>query len=293
MPFDCSMKKLVPIFSIVLLVSCQTRREKENPVSAIYSAEREIFYNYLSNRLATFEELAPGLTTFQSTLPNDPNRYSDYQHHDTKAAANTGVYMADLYYCILAQENDMSYKYFQSVAALSKTLGVEELQIDNLVGRYGKNLNNYDSLKGIATQLLKHTTLDLENDRERLAGIAMATYQIENLYLALSILESYPENPSELEAGTKLSLQAKVFSQRANLEIIYNFLRSITDPLDPQSNPNYPFYDAELRGLIGIYQQLDAENAGQAEIDPLKNQKTIAELFKNIKDLRTKIVSKE
>lgn len=293
MLFDCSMKKLFPIFSIVLLVSCQTKQEKENPVSAIYSAEREIFYNYLSNRLATFEELAPGLTTFQSTLPNDPNRYSDYQHHDTKAAANTGVYMADLYYCILAQENDMSYKYFQSVAALSKTLGVEEPQIDNLVGRYGKNLNNYDSLKGIATQLLKHTTLDLENDRERLAGIAMATYQIENLYLALSILESYPENPSELEAGTKLSLQAKVFSQRANLEIIYNFLRSITDPLDPQSNPNYPFYDAELRDLIGIYQQLDAENAGQAEIDPLKNQKTIAELFKNIKDLRTKIVSKE
>ncbi|MBP9924743.1 MAG: hypothetical protein KBF45_02050 [Cyclobacteriaceae bacterium] len=283
------MKKTGAFFSLILLlVSCQPKQENKSSASVVYSAERDIFHIYLANRMSKFDELAPGLMLFDATLPNDPNKVFNY-HLDTQMAANAGVYMADLYYSVLTKTTDVSVNYIKAVAGLSKALGVEKLPVDNLATRYNKNLENYDSIKSIATQLFKLTTEDLETKHERLAGIMMATYQIENLHLALSILPTFPEILSPDEQETKDLLQRNILSQQSNIEIIYNFLRSTSDPLDPQRNPNYPFYDTALRDLIGIYQDIPDDT----QADPQINKQTLSALTSLVTEIRTKIISVE
>jgi hypothetical protein len=289
------MRKIFALLSLVsLLLSCQPKQEKKSQASVVYNAEREIFYNYLTNRMATFDQLAPGLMSFKATLLNNPERVFDYMNQDVKAAANVGIYMADLYYCILSNENKVSENYFKAVVELSKVLGVEKNQVDDLLVRYNKNLENHDSIKSIATQLLKHSTLDLGTEQERLAGIVMSTYQIENLYLALSILLAYPENPSPAELQTQQVLQTQILAQRRGIEIIYNFLRSVSDPLDPQQNPNYPFYDNALRELIGIYQSLNTEKQQETTTVISSNTKLmLIDLKDKVTEIRSKIVIKQ
>jgi hypothetical protein len=266
---------------IFLTISCgQNQKENSEQQSRVFSAERETFFNGLKNP-AEITNLA-GLTGFNPTLLNETKNYYLYATSEVMAAANLGIYMADLNYCILFKKSEEAKKYFGVVYELSKIIHVEKGTLEFLINRYEANLAQNDSVKLIIGQLLRQSTLGLQGtDRERLAGIAMAGYQIENLHLVITTLNSFPDTLTEQQTQTKELLLNLILDQRGKFEVVYNFVRANSDPLDPDRNPNYPFFDNALRELIGVYHGVEKANPN------------LKELGEKVNAIRNKVVSTE
>lgn len=242
---------------LLSLVACTTKQEKTTPpISEAFVAERTAFFNSFQNTAEVSDTLLPGLSGFEERLLHNPSTFHRYASNDVKAAANLGVYLADLNYCILYKESALGKTYLEAAIELSKIILLEKKTLEFLMQRYENNLAQNDSVKAVMQQLFSHTTVGLQGTiRERLAGIAMAAYQIENLHLALATLETFPPRLNEEQQKSKDLLVQFVSDQQAKMEVVYNFIKTHSDPLDPESNPNYPFYDNALREILYVYQQ--------------------------------------
>jgi hypothetical protein len=278
------MKQILFLFFLgTLIVSCGRKPASESSPdseSSAFALERENFFNSLKNPDQATTKLIPGLMGFDSTMLNDPAHFYQYTGNDIKAAANLGIYLSDLNYCVMFKQSASTKKYFEAAHELSKVTGIEKGILEFLMNRYQANIGQNDSVKSVVNQLFEQSTLGLQGtDRERLAGIAMAGFQIENLRLVLTTLESYPETLTDEQKQTQKELHQYIMDQRGKFEVIYNFIRANSDPLDPNQNPNYPFFDNALRELIGVYRNV-------TETDPQIN-----ELKEKVDAIRNKIVS--
>jgi hypothetical protein len=123
----------------------------------------------------------------------------------------------------------------------------------------------------------------------------MSTYQIEKSLPRIIHSISLSRKTHRLQNYKhKQLLQTQILAQRRGIEIIYNFLRSVSDPLDPQQNPNYPFYDNALRELIGIYQSLNTEKQQETTTVISSNTKLmLIDLKDKVTEIRSKIVIKQ
>lgn len=274
---------LIVYFLVTVSVACGPKRDSEssNKASA-FALERENFFNSLKNPEEVATSLSTGVTEFDSTVLNNPTYFYRYTSNSIIAAANLGIYLADLNYCILYKEPEQAKRYFQATYELSKAIQIERGILEFLMKRYQSNLERNDSVKLIVNQLFSQATLGLQNtDRERLAGIAMAGYQVETLHLALITLKTFPEVLTESQSQAKEQLIQFVLAQRGKFEVVYNFVRANSDPLDPDNNPNYPFFDNALRELIGVYHTV-------TEGDP-----HLKELGEKISVIRSKIINEK
>jgi len=274
------MKQLLIItFSIILLFSCGSKSDQPQESTKsedAFALEKANFFNSLKTQKEA-AKLLPGITHFDAGMLNDPEQFYLYTDNQVIAAANLGVYISDLNYCILLSQETQIKNYFISVFELSKAIQIEKGILEFLMMRYDKNIELHDSMRVVLDQLLDESTLKLQGtDHERLAGIAMAGYQLENLHLALSTLTSLPGNPTEEQAQTKKLLLQYILEQREKIDIIYNFVRVNADPSDPDKNPNYPFYDSALRELIVVYRDVSEENPQGNElkekVDAIRNK---------------------
>jgi len=267
------------LLSLLILTACQNKdKEKSTAETRVYAAERETFFNSLKNP-EEVTKLIPGLTGFNVSLLNDTQNFYRYSTSEVMAAANLGIYMADLNYCILFNQNEVAKRYFKAVYELSKIIQIEKGTLDFLMKRYEKNLTQHDSLRVVINELFEESTLGLQGtERERLAGMAMAGYQIENLHLVLSTLNSFPEEVTTQQSQSQEVLLTYLLEQQGKFEVIYNFIRANSDPLDPKRNPNYPFFDNALRELIGLFNSMD------------KTKPQTAELGKKVDEIRNRII---
>ncbi len=270
---------LIVVLFVATFVSCG-RKEANQPTSPVesraFELERENFFSSLKN-LDDVSRMAQGTISFNVDFLNDPERFFQYNSSKVNAAANLGVYISDLNYCILFKKNEEARKYFHAAYELSKSIEVDKSILEFLKVRYEKNIEQNDSVKLVINQLLGQSTAGLKGtDRERLAGIAMAGYQIENLHLALATLSSQPDVLTDEQAQTQKQLMQYILEQRENFEIIYNFVRVNSDPADPDKNPNYPFFDNALRELIVVYRdvtEIDSQfKELQEKVDALRNK---------------------
>ncbi|HEY5826425.1 MAG TPA: hypothetical protein VIT44_18775, partial [Cyclobacteriaceae bacterium] len=148
-----------------------------------------------------------------------------------------------------------------------------------------------DSVKVVMNELWSNSLHDLQGTkREKLAGIAMAAYQIENLHIALGLLEPYLSNDT-LDDTKSIPLLKLVVSQRTNIEIIYYFLKSFSDPLDPDNNPNYPYYSDAFGDLIAHFKKLEENNIDAHALRT--NESAVKELSEKVDAIRNKITSVE
>jgi hypothetical protein len=263
------MKRLLLVFfGIVVMISCGRKSESEddNQQSRAFALERENFFNSLK-KPDDVAALIPGLSGFDAALLHDTSRYHGYIDSNVKAAANLGIYISDLNYCILFKQREESKKYFHVAYKLSEAIQIEKSILTFLMIRYEKNIEQNDSVMAVVNQLFSQSTSGLQGtDRERLAGLAMAGYQIENLYLALATLKSLPDVLTEEQSESKKQLLQFVLEQRGKFEVIYNFVRANSDPLDPDKNPDYPFFDNALRELIVVYRAFTVSDSSVSEL---------------------------
>lgn len=278
------MKYILFLFLFSMLVfACGKKQEKDFPSeSSAFSVERENFFNSLRNPEEVAQRLIPDVVVFDSTMLNDPEYFYRYANNDIKSAANLGIYMSDLNYCIIVKQGAEIKRYFNAVYELSKAIGIEKGVLEFLMNRYQANMDQHDSVKLVVQHLFEQSTSKLQGtDRERLAGMAMAGYQIENLHLTLSTLQALPDAPTDEQIQIQKELLQYVVDQQGKFEVIYNFVRANSDPLDPNKNPNYPFFDNALRELIVVYRNVTTT-------DP-----NIKELREKVDVIRNKVISIE
>jgi len=290
------MKKFLLFFLLSGLVACNSKKDNPpSPQTEAFTAERNAFFDYLKKPEDARLQLKPVGSLFDSSLLNDTKLVYQYTGNDIKAAANLGIYLADLNYCILFEKNNFTKEYFPAAVELSKVVGIEKSALTFLEQRYVANITRSDSLQAVVDSLFARSVRDRKgSQKEKLAGIAMATYQIENLHLALGTLEAFPKKLTDDQQEIAAQLLDMVLRQHSNVLIIYNFFKTFSDPQDPDKNPNYPFFENSLRELIGIYQEISYV----APVDPkaassLMHEAIIKELHGKVKTIRSKIIGLE
>lgn len=282
-----------------LAISCQKSKETANdaPESQAFEAARSSFFNNLFVPAEAAAQIQATAAEFNAGLMNDPNVFSQYTGDEVKAALNMGVYLSDLNYCVAYSQKPFVKEYFTSAHELSKAIGIEKNVLDFLMTRYNENIEQNDSVKKVVTDLLAKSTYALQGtEKEKLAGVAMVAFQIENLHLALGTLESYPKDilPDDARTVILVPLFKMVLGQRDNVQNIYNFVRTFHDPNNPEENPNYPYYANALEELLAVYDKLNVEE----KIDnnqgvELMNDAVVMELSEKVDAIRSKMVSAE
>jgi hypothetical protein len=250
------LRKVIQILLLaIFLFSCQRGKQHADTRQSItFEAARSNFFNGLVNPPEVARALQQAYQEFHAELMADPKKYSHYAANEVTAAANLGIYLSDLNYSIAYSQTDLTKEYFEAAYELSRAAGIEKGVLEFLNARYHQNLLKNDSVKAVVDDLLAKSTRGFQGtQRERMAGIAMAAYQIENLHLALGLVQMHPESQSD----PKTSLSIMILNQRRNVEIIYNFLKAYSDPLDPDKNPNYPYYANALLELLEVYRKVD------------------------------------
>ena len=292
------MKKLLSLILLTTLVlSCQKNKETAEATqeSQAFDKERDAFF---TNMLAPGEAAAALQATaaeFNPNLMNDPKLSSNYTTNDVKAAANLGVYLADLNYSVAYKQSANTKELFTASQELSKTIGIQQSILEFLSKRYTDNIAQNDSVQAVINDLFKKSTTDLKGtDREKLVGIAMAGYQIENLHLAVGIIEAYPKDmlPDDARMQILIPVFRFVLGQQKNVENIYAFLKTIADPLNPEANPNHAYYSTAFEELIAVYKKLNVEEkiANNQGVELMKDE-VVQELSAKINAIRNKVVS--
>jgi hypothetical protein len=285
------------MLAMITLVSCQ--KQKENPETAIvnnkFKKEREAFFNSLQAPAEVASKLQATAAEYYASLINNPQSYGSYTGDPVKAAANLGVYLSDLNYSIAYKQSADTKELFTAAHELSKVVGIEQTALDFLMRRYSENIAQNDSVKKVVGELYMKATTDLKGtDKETLVGIAMAGYQIENLYLALGILNTYPKDllPTDARIQILVPLFNMVLDQQQNIEITLGFLNSISDPTDPNRNPNYAFYANAYLELIDVYKKLNVnEKIANNQGTELMNDAVVQELIEKVSVIRNKVTS--
>ncbi|HMG90895.1 MAG TPA: hypothetical protein VK589_12595 [Chryseolinea sp.] len=294
------MKKFIALACLIILFSCQKKSEEtttEAPATPSFENERRAFFNSLSSPGDAAAGLQATGADFNASLLNDPKKFATYTSSETKAAANLGVYLADLNYAIAYKESDHVKAIFPAAHALSKSVGIEQGILDFLMKRYNDNLAKNDSVKAVVDELFASATKDVEgSSREKMIGIAMSAFQIENLHIAMGIISSYPKDMLPTDARTQILVPVfrHVFDQKNRVEIIYGFLKSISDPANPEQNPNYTYYAKAFEDLIETYKKLNIdEKIANNKGTELMTDAVVAELSSKVDAIRSKIVSAE
>lgn len=242
----------------VICFSCgQSNKTDQNAQSKTFTVERDNFFQSLKKPDTVSAVIASAGMVFDSTILHHPEAFMNYTNNDIKSAGNLGIYLSDLNYCILLKQGPKARKFFEASYELSKAMGAEKKTLEFLMDRYKSTLAENDSLRKAFDELFRNSTLRLQDtERERLAGIVIAGYQIENLHLVLSVIESLPKEPTGNQLRLKNHLLDYILGQQGHWDVVFNFLQANSDPLDPDRNPNYPFFNNALRELIMIYRSL-------------------------------------
>jgi hypothetical protein len=291
------MKKLLSIlFLTTLVLSCQKKETTEEAqVSESFDQQRDAFFANMQNPGEAAARLQATAAEFNASLMNDPTRSASYATPTTKAAANLGIYLADLNYSVAYKQSANTKELFTAAQGLSKAIGIEQSVLTFLSERYDKNIAQNDSVETIINELFKKSTTDLKGtDRENLVGIAMAAYQIENLHLALGIIETYPKDMLPTDARTQILIPVyrMVLEQQQNIENIHSFLKAAAAEMNMEESPNYVYYTTALEELIGVYKKLDVADkiAANQGLELMKDS-VVQELGSKINAIRDKIVT--
>jgi hypothetical protein len=160
------MKKILFFVVLVFITqSCQKAKENtaDNAVDeTAFADERKAFFNALKEPGEIAGQIEATAAEFSPSLMSDPKNSGVYISNEVKSAANLGVYLSDLNYCIAYKQRDLSKEYFAASHELSKAIGVDRAVLEFLIKRYNDNLEQNDSLKAVVTDLWIKSSRDFQ-----------------------------------------------------------------------------------------------------------------------------------
>lgn len=287
----------IPIALLVLSSCLKKDSTEQQKITVAFEKNREAFFNNLRSPTELADQLKASAVEYHAGLIHDPKGVASYTVNEVKAAANLGIYLADLNYSVVFNQPSSTQELFSAAHSLSKIIGLEQDVLAFLLKRYEANLEQNDSVKVIMNELFEKATAGLRGtDREKLVGITMAAYEIENLHLLLGTLSAFPKdmNAPDNYIQAVMPLFRMVLQQQETIEITYQFLQSIGDPMNPKKNPNFAYYSSAYLNLIDIYKRLPLEEqiTNNQGMDFMNNA-VVLELQDGVEVIRSKIISTE
>lgn len=124
--------------------------------------------------------------TYREGLTNSPDKTSDYYSKFEKLL-NFGGYSADLFYCVLNDQSQLSIKYLKSIRQLADETGLSGIfNTAPIFERFEANIGHKDSVVNILLEFQEKTdVLIAENNEEHTAMIIFTGAWIEGIYIGL------------------------------------------------------------------------------------------------------------
>jgi len=123
---------------------------------------------------------------FNKELLNTVENFSKYNTNIQKSI-NLGVYTSDLAYCTLFDKNQEAIIYYQTSSELAMDLHIDKGFSQSFINRMYSNINNYDSLRTIASDSYWEACNYLENnDRINILPFVVSGGWLESMYLILN-----------------------------------------------------------------------------------------------------------
>jgi hypothetical protein len=138
---------------------------------------------------------------FADGITNNPDKVGEYDSRMNKLL-NFGVYSADLFYCVLNDQNQLSRKYINAMKQLSEETGMGSIfNIKEILERFEANVDNQDSVLKYVLQIQEQTDNYIEqSNEEHTAMVIFAGAWLEGMYVSL---ESYGTGQNE-ELGKRI-----------------------------------------------------------------------------------------
>ena len=97
--------------------------------------------------------------------------------------------------------------------------------------------------------------------------------------------------PTDARTQILIPVFRAVLTQQKNVETIYGFLKAISDPMNPEQNPNHAYYSTAFEELIALYKKLNvnqmiADNKGLE----LMNDSVVQELSAKVNAITTSVL---
>lgn len=150
---------------------------------------------------------------FNPDLLSDITRANEYETSIDKAALNLGIYATNVGYLASYEQVQLALNYMEGCQSLAEIIGVASSFDLSLLSRFEENLGKRDSLAGLLDEGMKMAEQRLgDDDRLNTAALVLAGSFIEGIYLAVMIVETYPEgktNHENLEPLIEIILDQK------------------------------------------------------------------------------------
>lgn len=164
-----------------------------------------------------------------ATLINSIDDIDRYQGDLAKAALNLGIYSSDIAYLVSYGESKAALDIMGECQKLAGTVGLTDVVDYALVARFERNIEDNDSLVAIVDEImLKSREKLVELDQLDGFALLLTGSWIEGLYLANSIVASYPEElPHDERIELMTPLLKIVLDQEQSLDKLLKMMKSI------------------------------------------------------------------
>ena len=230
------------VFSIVLIASCGTNKKPDQSADTFdldaYIAAAEAIDPNLNKVEQVFNILDMVNAEYYDVLTNDPYNAHSYKSSYPIAAANLGIYMADILYHLYGEANESMFLTFAAAQELAKFIGIESefatWTIENLEGK----LMQRDTI----TRLFNGLLADSENYNSEKEMVFVHTAFltgsfIEKVYFTSSLLK-------QKMSGQEISKEQE--SDIRELLVIY------LNQLDPSTGILYEAFENQQDQLEGL-----------------------------------------
>ncbi|MGD1844864.1 MAG: hypothetical protein ACFB10_05670 [Salibacteraceae bacterium] len=192
--------------------------------------------------IQTAFDLKQAGATFNPELLNNPDKVDAYSTRFSQAV-NMGVYGADLGYALVNRQTQEGLKFLASCKKISNEMGMASVFTNNLLDRFGNNIENTDSLLSLVGEayLLSDSYLK-ENKSEELGILILAGGWVESMYFATSIAINSDSD----------ELRNRVGQQRSSLENLLALLSRLENRTDELEN-----LLVQLKDLQSEYRDVD------------------------------------
>lgn len=225
---------LYSLSGLVLLMAvaaCQPKKEKAEFTESNADSVRNAVLPALPPASEIAAKIQATGADFHYDFVNDLSRKDHYLQLEKRpqAAANLGVYMADMGYLIAYNKMDSAKLYFKACMQLADYIGMDKQFGKAMELRFGEKIKEDARLKENFDLAFKNATNDATGEEFRKQQAAALTgFYIEGLYINIALVKSYPKDILPDDARNVILTPAirSVLSQKEGISNLLRYFES-------------------------------------------------------------------
>lgn len=210
-------------------------------------------------------------------ITNKPENTSKYLSKFEKLL-NFGVYSADMFYCVINDQTQLSSQYLKSIRSLADETGLSGIfNAAPILERFESNIGNKDSVIAIMLEFQEKTDILIaENNEEHTAMVIFTGAWLEGMYIGLDAAK----------ASENDMLRERLIEQ---MTILPNLIKGME--YQPNRTAESEEMQSKLQGIYDYYASIDGlagDDEYSYDATVLTNENYV-EFYNLLNDLRTNV----